>query len=397
MTATQGSLPRLGVYVGRARDVTCPGDNVTYEVVLHDQRKSSVQSIPELSFFKGGQPPWQVEGTWELDDGEVIISVTKQDVTGPRRDSDMKLPVSGDGSLSYRGTLCVWKHPPPEADPFKSKQEEIARVAAETHARQAELDAKQEEFRLLQDQREATSRAEQEELKRLRDELQRQREQQEAEMARAEEERARLAAEAQAQQALFQQQQEEMSALMKAKEEVKRREEEMRQEEDQRKALAEQQALLEAQRLEEERVANLAEVEARQEELRRQQQEVERQRAEEEVLRKAQAETFKYMDQELRDRADNLQQTEQVLSQERELILKSRSSLAMVQAHVVSMLGKGETINLDACDEPEAELDVPEDVPNPSGDDIWNMDWSSVESRQAEAAPTEGTAGGLAN
>jgi len=92
--------------------------------------------------------------------------------------------------------------------------------------------------------------------------------------------------------------------------------------------------------------------------------------AEEEELRRAQADAFEVMAAELKERMGDLQRTEQALSQERQQILKSRSSLATVQAHVVSMLGKAEKhagvgpgaahethVMLDACDEPEAELD----------------------------------------
>uniref|UniRef100_A0A7S0B6P8 Uncharacterized protein n=1 Tax=Pyrodinium bahamense TaxID=73915 RepID=A0A7S0B6P8_9DINO len=396
------AVPRLGVYVGKALNVTCQGDNITYEVVLLDRQRSTVQMIPQLSYFKGGQPPWQVEGTWESEDGEVVIGVTKQDITGPRKDTDLKLTIGADGALIFRDTPCTWKSPPPEADPLKAKQEEIARSSAEAQAKQAELEAKREELQRQHEEQEAARRAQEEELRRLREELEQQRQRQAAEAAKAEEERARLAAEAEEQRVLRERQQQELNALMRAKEEVQST----------REALAAQQSLVEAKRLEvensraaseEERAAKLAEVQTQQAELQRLQQEVERQRIEEERLRQAQDETFKLMDQELKERADHLVQAEQGLSQERQQIMKSRRSLGMVQAHVVSMLDEADKhlglangqahISLDASDEPEAELDAEEeDMRSPGGADVWNMDWSSVAGKQQEVPPAEGPA-----
>mmetsp|Transcript_121194 Transcript_121194/g.354241 ORF Transcript_121194/g.354241 Transcript_121194/m.354241 type:complete len:401 (+) Transcript_121194:82-1284(+) len=397
-------VPRLGVYVGRALDVTCRGDNTTYEALLHEASKCTLECIPELSYFKGGQPPWHVEGTWELDGEDLVISVTKQDITGPRKDTDIRLPMGADGSLSFRGTRCAWRGPPPEDDKLKAKAEELAKAAAETQAKQAELEAGREELRAQREQQDAQSREEQEQLERLRKEVQQQREQQETEARLAEEERARLEAEKEEQEAIFAKQKAELDALAKVKEEIQRsREEARRRQEEQQKELQEQQALLEAERSkvesdraarEAERAARQAELEAQKEELQKQKQLVEWQRSEEEALRQAQVAELSLRQEELHDRAQNLVQTEQVLTHERERIMKSRSSLAMVQAHVVSMLGKEagkQEINLDAADEPEAEdapdkLDESEGQPV-QGDDVWSMDdWSSVHARHGEAA-----------
>ncbi|CAK9056224.1 Hypothetical protein SCF082_LOCUS30325, partial [Durusdinium trenchii] len=162
--------------------------------------------------------------------------------------------------------------------------------------------------------------------------------------------------------------------------------------------LEEQQAQLEAQRRdvehcrergEAERDAKLQELQKHQEELHRHREELDQQQREEEALRKAQAETFQLLEQELKDRAENISFSEQALASERQQILRSRGQLAMVQAHVVSLLGKdkhGEPGKPDShildTDEPEAELDAPE------GEDMWNMDWSAV----TAAKPEEGVA-----
>ena len=77
--------PRLGSYRGGIKDFSCPGDHVTFEVLLLDENKCSLQCIPEMNSFKGGQPPWICEGTWEWDeDCEIEATITKADVIGPR-------------------------------------------------------------------------------------------------------------------------------------------------------------------------------------------------------------------------------------------------------------------------------------------------------------------------
>uniref|UniRef100_A0A7S4PZC9 Uncharacterized protein n=1 Tax=Alexandrium monilatum TaxID=311494 RepID=A0A7S4PZC9_9DINO len=401
--AQKAAAFRLGVYTGSARDVTCPGDNITYEVILHDPKKCTVESIPQLSYFKGGQPPFHLEGTWELDDPDLVITVTKQDVTGPKKDADIRLPIGADGRLSFRGTWCSWRANPPEDDKIKAEKAELEKFAAETKRRHAELEA-------LREEQMAAKRAEEEEIERLRNEVKRQREEQEAEARQAEAERARLEEERREQEAQAARQRAELDALAKAREEVQRnREEARRLQEEHQKELAEQQTRLEAERLkveeeraarEAEKAAKQAELDAQKEEVQRQRQEVECQRAEEEELRKAQADQFKYFDEELKGRAEDLIRTEQALSQERQQLLKSRTSLAMVQAHVVaSMMGKtgqAEEVNIDVCDdEPEAEeapdrLDADEEKRTPTGADVWNMDWSTVEvaEKSAAAAPS---------
>ncbi|CAE7239173.1 rplX [Symbiodinium natans] len=125
-------------------------------------------------------------------------------------------------------------------------------------------------------------------------------------------------------------------------------------------------------------------------ELKRHREELEQQRREEEELRKAHAETFQLLDQELQDRAQHISSSEEALASERQQILRSRGQLAMVQAHVVCLLGKvagdgasEKAMHLDASDEPEAELDVSGET-NDGDDDMWNMDWSAVAAKRSE-------------
>merc|ERR1740121_352338 len=134
--------------------------------------------------------------------------------------------------------------------------------------------------------------------------------------------------------------------------------------------------------------AALAQLKSQQEVLEKQQQEVEAQRREEEMVREAQTQSFHLLEQELADRAGHIAQAESVLQHERQQVLHSRGQLAVVQSHVLNLLNKGEkggdepsglvTHNLDATEEPEAELDE-SDTGSPMGtkeSDVWDMDWS---------------------
>ncbi|CAJ1418800.1 unnamed protein product [Effrenium voratum] len=115
--------PKWGVYVGKARDVTCPGDNVTYEFVVYDGHRCSLECIPEKSFFCGGQPPWKCEGNYEVEDGEIEMEVTKPDVVGPRRDSDVKLEASeSKPEVTFRQTRLSWAPASTPTDPAKLKK-----------------------------------------------------------------------------------------------------------------------------------------------------------------------------------------------------------------------------------------------------------------------------------
>jgi len=116
--------PQLGHYVGTARDVTSPGDNVTWEIVFMKEALCSIQCCSEISVSKGGSQPWKVEGTWEWDEDEeeVTIAITKDDIFGgPKLDRELTLPVGEDPSIRFKfanqGAQCTWIKP--LADPWE--------------------------------------------------------------------------------------------------------------------------------------------------------------------------------------------------------------------------------------------------------------------------------------
>lgn len=116
--ATQEAAgPRLGQYHGHRRDYSCPGDHATWEIELRQGGVATISCRSELSPSKGGLNAWQVQGTWtwDGDDWEVVIAITKDDpLGGPKLDQDVSLPFGEDGSLKYRGVECVWAKPPPD-------------------------------------------------------------------------------------------------------------------------------------------------------------------------------------------------------------------------------------------------------------------------------------------
>eukprot|EP00439_Symbiodinium_sp_Y106_P069000 s554_g11.t2 len=296
--------------------------------------------------------------------------------------------------------------------------EEAVLQEAELQRKRAELDGieqqaarlakerqEQEEQALLQASRhEEESRKRQEDLDRRKAELQQlEAEQEEAARLRLEEEKQREEELKMAQQALQaerealqRQRQEQHEAEEKAASDRRTREEE----------LADQQAHLEAQRKEvescrqrgeAERDVQLQALQQHEAELKKHREELEQQRSEEEELRKAQAETFQLLDQELQDRALQISSSEEALASERQQILRSRGQLAMVQAHVVCLLGKvagdgssEKAMHLDASDEPEAELDVSGDTNEDGDEDMWNMDWSAVAAKRSEKSEGDG-------
>lgn len=116
------SGPPLGYYCGKSLNFSCPGDHVSWEILLLEGSRCTIECRSELSPSKGGSSAWQIEGSWEWeeDDAEVIVAVIKDDpLGGPRRDRDLKLDIEGAGeqsSLTFKGTRCPWSRPLP--DPF---------------------------------------------------------------------------------------------------------------------------------------------------------------------------------------------------------------------------------------------------------------------------------------
>jgi len=117
--ATDSSLPKLGYYIGKEPDYTCPTDNVTFEILILADSVCTISCSSTLSPSKGGTDSWKVEGTWVYseDYDEITVTITQEDPAGgPKDDRDLELALEEDGSaLKYKGTLCVWEKPPPDA------------------------------------------------------------------------------------------------------------------------------------------------------------------------------------------------------------------------------------------------------------------------------------------
>lgn len=111
--------PRPGVYMGLAKNVTCPGDDVTYEIVLRRNGNCSLSCSPKMSLFAGGQPPWSCAGSWGFEQESVTIYVTKPDFKGPKEDDEVQMHVALDGSsVKFKDTTCEWKRTAPLPDDF---------------------------------------------------------------------------------------------------------------------------------------------------------------------------------------------------------------------------------------------------------------------------------------
>lgn len=124
--------PQLGAYRGVTKDFTCPGDHVTWEILLLGEGECALECIPEMNYFQGGQPPWRCEGKWTFDedDMEIEVTITKPDAIGPRKDQDITIPVNEDGSLSFKKTTCVWKEGAPVPNASKLKKMTIKDLKA---------------------------------------------------------------------------------------------------------------------------------------------------------------------------------------------------------------------------------------------------------------------------
>jgi len=111
--------PRAGIYVGVAKDVTCPGDDITFEVRLSSDGLCSLECIPKLSLFAGGQPAWKCYGKWRFENNEVAVEVVKEDLRGPKEDAQLALPVvMRSSAIVFKGTQCTWQRSCPLPDDF---------------------------------------------------------------------------------------------------------------------------------------------------------------------------------------------------------------------------------------------------------------------------------------
>lgn len=111
--------PQAGVYVGLAKDLTCPGDDVTYEFTLRRCGTCLLSCVPKLSLFAGGCPPWSCAGVWSFGDETVTVYVTKPDFKGPKEDDEVHMAVAMDGSsVTFKGTVCTWQRHAPLPDDF---------------------------------------------------------------------------------------------------------------------------------------------------------------------------------------------------------------------------------------------------------------------------------------
>jgi len=95
---------RLGEYSGTLKDYTCPEDHATFCVALKKDRTCGFECTPCLSHHRGGCPPWHLEGTWSVDDDEVIIYVTKADMRGPRESTEIKMEVVSEKQLKCQNS-----------------------------------------------------------------------------------------------------------------------------------------------------------------------------------------------------------------------------------------------------------------------------------------------------
>jgi len=123
---------------------------------------------------------------------------------------------------------------------------------------------------------------------------------------------------------------------------------------------------------------------------------VELQRQSQELHSKLAQETITSLDEELRRRAEALQDQEAMMRQQ---MLHSRGRLAMVQARVMDMIDKNANSqkgniylqisqDLDEHDEPEGEETAVKDTDA----DMWDMDWSKAISARGSPAVEAGGA-----
>lgn len=97
--------PRPGVYAGMGKNVRFAGDDVSYEVTLLYNGTCTLECVPKLSLYAGGQPPWCCGGSWAFDGWVVDVHVTREDFRGPKGEDKIQMPVTLAGSaLVFKDT-----------------------------------------------------------------------------------------------------------------------------------------------------------------------------------------------------------------------------------------------------------------------------------------------------
>jgi len=396
--AMSADPPRLGAYRGVSKDYSSPGDNVTWEVLLMSGNKSALECIPELSYFKGGQPPWRCEGTWEWDeDNEIEVTITQPDVVGPRKDQDIKIIMDKAGALTFKGAKLTWKEPPPNFAFERMKRLSLKELKAELVSVGLDptgcIERGDFEARLSGTMSSGYS-GDTAKVEKAGEVLERRKA--DADLKRVEEERSRAAAE---------ERNRAEDEKKRADDEKKRAEEEVakkkKAEEDALHLLslaakkAEEEAAIAAKKAEEE-AAKRAEEEAKkaEEDAKKAEEDAKKaaadakKKAEDESIMTAEAAEMRMQQEDLLARAEHLARMEEQLHGERGELNRKRASLAMVQAHVVSMLDKAETggeaktHTMEDSDDERSENDGPD---SPSNKDVWDVDWSSHVAPEREA------------
>lgn len=311
----------------------------------------------------------------ELRERMAAFRMQREELERQREAFDMQRMQTGLSCIASEG-ICS---PAQEISPLPTPRdccamgEEFEAERAKQEAERAELDRRSSELRAWEAEREvaversaAAQRAEREALEREREELQRQAAQLRAAEAAAEAACAARGGELEELQAQLARRREEAQGNLTASVEAQER----------------------AARVEDLLVAQ-AELDARKAELCREQ-------ALHEEARRNQADELREAEAELLRRAERLARMEETLNWERQDLSRSRASLAVVQAHVVSLLDRAmpnvhgaATHRLDADLDEDPGILAGETAANgtPSGereaeatpvDGVWTMDWAAA-------------------
>eukprot|EP00747_Dinoflagellata_sp_TGD_P092603 gnl/TRDRNA2_/TRDRNA2_165469_c0_seq1.p1 gnl/TRDRNA2_/TRDRNA2_165469_c0~~gnl/TRDRNA2_/TRDRNA2_165469_c0_seq1.p1 ORF type:complete len:907 (-),score=239.58 gnl/TRDRNA2_/TRDRNA2_165469_c0_seq1:81-2801(-) len=173
--------------------------------------------------------------------------------------------------------------------------------------------------------------------------------------------------------------------------------------------LERQQAALEARQEASEAASEQAEKSARLEsELKEQREEFQRLRADAEKSNKEQADTLRQHEAELLARAEEIVKAEEALQAERHQILRSRASLALVQAHVLESLDRrgpsggspppeAQVRDFEIGGDEEDSEDAAgegEEVDAGDGEDCWSSDWAAIGASRATENADDGAGKG---